>query len=78
MADTLKLLLLISLLAGCKSLQQCDAYGYIQMDQYDYIQVIGYTDTIPTFGETWIQLPKGEYQVKAWKENEEYILKINL
>ena len=78
MADILKLLLLISLLAGCKSSQQCDAYGYIKMDQYDYIQVIGYTDTIPTFGETWMQLPKGEYQVKAWKQNEEYLLKINL
>ena len=78
MADTLKLLLLISLLAGCKSSQQCDAYGYIKMDQYDYIQIVGYTDTIPTFGETWMQLPKGEYQVKAWKQNEEVLLKINL
>lgn len=78
MKTTLKLLLLVSILAGCKSSKQCDAYGYIKMDQYDYIQVIGYTDTIPTFGETWMQLPKGEYQVKAWKENEEYLLKINL
>ena len=78
MKTTLKLLMLVSILAGCKSSQQCDAYGYINMDQYDYIQVIGYTDTIPTFGETWMQLPKGEYQVKAWKENEEYLLKINL
>jgi hypothetical protein len=78
MKTTLKILLLVSILAGCKSSQKCDAYGYIKMDQYDYIQVIGYTDTIPTFGETWMQLPKGEYKVKAWKDKEEYLLKINL
>ena len=48
------------------------------MDQYDYIQVVGYTDTIPTFGETWMQLPKGEYQVKAWKDKEEYLLNVKL
>ncbi len=78
MGDILKSLLLISILTGCKSSQKCDAYGYIKMEKYDYIQVVGYTDTIPTFGETWIQLPKGEYQVKAWKKNEEVLLKINL
>ena len=78
MKTTLKLLLLVSILAGCKASEKCDAYGYIKMDQYDYIQIVGYTDTIPTFGETWMQLPKGEYQVKAWKQNEEYLLKINL
>jgi hypothetical protein len=78
MGDILKLLLLISILTGCKSSQQCDAYGYIKMEQYDYIQVVGYTDTIPTFGETWMQLPKGEYQVKAWKENQEYLLRVKL
>jgi hypothetical protein len=48
------------------------------MEKYDYIQVVGYTDTIPTFGETWMQLPKGEYQVKAWKEKQEYILNVKL
>ena len=74
----LKLLLLIIILIGCKTSKKCDAYGYIQMDQYDYIQIIGYTDTIPTFGETWMQLPKGEYKVKAWKKNEEYILNVKL
>ena len=78
MADILKLLLLISILAGCKTSERCDAYGYIQIDKYDYIQIVGYTDTMPTFGEKWIQLPKGEYQVKAWKKNEEVLLKINL
>jgi hypothetical protein len=25
-----------------------------------------------------MQLPKGEYQVKAWKENQEYILNVKL
>jgi hypothetical protein len=37
MVDILKLLFLISILTGCKSSQQCDAYGYIKMEQYDYI-----------------------------------------
>jgi len=78
MADILKLLLLVSILAGCKSSQQCDAYGYIKLDQYDYIQVVGYTDTVPTFGETWMQLPKGKYQVKAWKDKQEYVLNVKL
>jgi hypothetical protein len=78
MVDILKLLFLISILTGCKSSQQCDAYGYIKLNQYDYIQVVGYTDTIPTFGETWMQLPKGEYQVKAWKEKQEYLLNVKL
>ena len=78
MADILKLLLLISILAGCKTSERCDAYGYIQMNNYDYIQVIGYTDTVPTFGNSWLHLPKGEYQVRAWKDKEEFLLKINL
>jgi hypothetical protein len=25
-----------------------------------------------------MQLPKGEYQVKAWKENQEYLLNVKL
>lgn len=78
MADILKLILLISILAGCKTSERCEAYGYIKMDQYDYIQVVGYTDTVPTFGETWMQLPKGEYQVKAWKDKQEYVLNVKL
>jgi hypothetical protein len=78
MADILKLLLLVSILTGCKSSQKCDAYGYIKLNQYDYIQVVGYTDTVPTFGETWMQLPKGEYQVKAWKDKQEYVLNVKL
>jgi hypothetical protein len=78
MADILKLILLISILAGCKSSQKCDAYGYIEVGRYDYIQVIGYTDTVPTYGNSFIQLPKGEYDLKVWKDKEEYLLKIKL
>lgn len=78
MADILKLILLISILAGCKTSERCDAYGYIQLNNYDYIQVIGYTDTVPTLGNSWIHLPKGKYKVRAWKDKEEFLLNINL
>jgi hypothetical protein len=71
-------LAVVMLLASCKSSQKCDAYGYIEVGRYDYIQVIGYTDTVPTYGTSFIQLPKGEYKLKAWKDKEEYLLKIKL
>lgn len=50
-------LLLLSLLS-CKSTQKCDAYS---IRGYDHIQVLGYTDTVPTFGEEQLHLPPGEY-----------------
>lgn len=59
-------LLLLSLLS-CKSTQKCDAYS---IRGYDYIQVIGYTDTVPTLGEDQLHLPPGEYIIKAWKGEE--------
>lgn len=59
-------LLLLSLLS-CKSTQKCDAYS---IRGYDYIQVIGYTDTVPTLGEEELHLPPGEYIIKAWKGEE--------
>ncbi len=64
MKDVIFTLLLLSLLS-CKSSQKCDAYS---IRGYDYIQVIGYTDTVPTLGEEEIHLPPGEYIIKAWKE----------
>ena len=59
-------LLLLSLLS-CKSTQKCDAYS---IRGYEYIQILGYTDTVPTFGETELHLPPGEYIIKAWKGEE--------
>lgn len=59
-------LLLLSLLS-CKSSAKCDAYS---IRGYDYIQVIGYTDTVPTLGEEELHLPPGEYIIKAWKGEE--------
>jgi hypothetical protein len=59
-------LLLLSLLS-CKSSQKCDAYS---IRGYDHIQVLGYTDTVPTFGEEQLHLPPGEYIIKAWKGEE--------
>lgn len=75
MADTLKLLLLISILASCKSSQKCDAYS---IRGYDRIQVIGYTDTIPTLGADELHLPPGKYMIKAWKGDEVTLNKIKL
>ena len=67
MVDFLKLALLISILAGCKSAQKCDAYS---INDYDYIQVLGYTDTIPTLGAEQLHLPPGQkYKVKCWKND---------
>lgn len=67
MVDTLRLALLISILAGCKSAQKCDAYS---INDYDFIQVIGYSDTIPTMGADQLHLPPGKkYRVKCWKND---------
>jgi len=63
-------LLLLSLLS-CKS----DAYS---IRGYDYIQVIGYTDTVPTFGEAELHLPPGEYIIKAWKGEEIIYTKVKI
>lgn len=60
-------LLPLLLLIGCNTAQKCDAYS---MSQYDYIQVLGYTDIVPTFGEDQLHLPPGEYLIKAWKGEE--------
>jgi hypothetical protein len=59
--------LLLFSLFSCKSSQKCDAYS---IRGFDYIQVVGYTDTVPTFGEQEIHLPPGEYIIKAWKGEE--------
>ena len=66
MKAAISTLLLLSLLS-CKSTQKCDAYS---IRGYDYIQVIGYTDTVPTLGEAELHLPPGEYIIKAWKGEE--------
>lgn len=57
MKAAISTLLLLSLLS-CKSSAKCDAYS---IRGYDYIQVIGYTDTVPTLGEEELHLPPGEY-----------------
>ena len=66
MKAAISTLLLLSLLS-CKSSQKCDAYS---IRGYDHIQVLGYTDTVPTFGEEQLHLPPGEYIIKAWKGEE--------
>lgn len=66
MKAAISTLLLLSLLS-CKSSQKCDAYS---IRGYDYIQVVGYTDTVPTLGEEQLHLPPGEYIIKAWKGEE--------
>ena len=66
MKAAISTLLLLSLLS-CKSTQKCDAYS---IRGYDYIQILGYTDTVPTLGEDQLHLPPGEYIIKAWKGEE--------
>jgi len=56
------------LLSGCKSTQECDAYS---IRGYEYIQVVGYTDTIPTLGEEYLHMPPGKYLIKGWKQGQE-------
>ena len=75
MEDTLKLLLLSSILWGCKTTEKCDAYS---IQGYDHIQVVGYTDTVPTYGEESLHLPPGEYTIKAWAEGELTTLRVKL
>lgn len=65
-------------LTGCKSTQKCDAYGAISVKGYDYVQVVGLTDTVPTFGEELLHLPQGEYEVKMWSKKDSKILKVKL
>ena len=62
------------LLTGCKTAQKCDAYS---MSQYDYIQVLGYTDIVPTFGEDQLHLPPGDYIIKAWKGEDVVYIKMS-
>ena len=54
---------LVLLLAGCK----CDAYSW---GKYEYLEVVGYTKKIPTFGEDGLHLPPGQYIIKAYKGQE--------
>jgi hypothetical protein len=65
-------------LTGCKSTQKCDAYGAISVKGYDYVQVVGLTDTVPTFGEELLHLPQGEYEVKMWSETTAKTLRVKL
>jgi hypothetical protein len=66
------------LMTGCKSSQNCDAYGSISVKGYEYVQVIGYTDTIPTLGENLIHLPIGEYELRVWESGQSKVLKVKL
>jgi hypothetical protein len=54
-------------LIGCRTTEKCDAYS---IKGYDYIQIVDYTDIIPTYGEEELHLPPGKYIIKAWKGNE--------
>ena len=65
-------------LTGCKSSQKCDAYGAISVKGFDYVQVVGLTDTVPTLGEELLHLPQGEYEVRMWSERDSKILKVKL
>jgi hypothetical protein len=64
--------------SGCKSPQNCDAYGSFDIKGYEYVQVIGYTDTIPTLGENLIHLPIGEYELRVWESGQSKVLKVKL
>ena len=66
------------LMTGCKATEKCDAYGAINVKGYDYVQVIGFTDTVPTLGEELLHLPQGEYEVKMWSERDSKILRVKL
>lgn len=66
------------LMTGCKSTQKCDAYGALNVKGYDYVQVIGLTDTVPTLGEELLHLPQGEYEVKMWSERDVKTLRVKL
>ncbi len=65
-------------LTGCKVSKKCDAYGAISVKGYDYVQVVGLTDTVPTFGEELLLLPQGEYEVKMWSSKDAKTLRVKL
>lgn len=65
-------------LSGCKSAQKCDAYGIVTVDGYDYVQVIGYTDTVPVLGQEILYLPKGEYEIRMWSSSTSKTIKVKL
>ena len=58
-----KLTLLVLLLAGCKS----TAYSW---GKYEYLEIVGHSPKIPTFGEDGLHLPPGKYIIKAYKGQE--------
>ena len=66
------------LMTGCKATEKCDAYGAVNVKGYNYVQVIGFTDTVPTLGEELLHLPQGEYEVKMWSERDVKILRVKL
>lgn len=65
-------------LTGCKVSKKCDAYGAISIKGYDYVQVVGHTDTVPTFGWEIFHLPQGEYEVRMWSETDAKTLRVKL
>ena len=65
-------------MSGCKSPQNCDTYGSFDIKGYEYVQVIGYTDTMPTLGENLIHLPIGEYELRVWESGQSKVLKVKL
>ena len=65
-------------LFSCKSSKDCDAYGIVTVDGYDYVQVIGYTDTVPVLSQEILYLPKGEYEIRMWSSNTSKTIKVKL
>lgn len=74
----MKRLLIFGLFLSCKTSEKCDAYGSVKIPQLDFIQVVGFTDTIPTFSDTTLTLPKGKYQIKGWKDGNEILFYVKL
>lgn len=70
--------LVVILLFSCKTNPDCDAYGSIDIGGYDYVQVIGYTDTVPTLGEDLIHLPVGEYELRVWDNGKSKVLRVKI
>lgn len=65
-------------MTGCKATEKCNAYGSVSVKGYEYVQVLGLTDTIPTLGEELLHLPQGEYEVKMWTKRDVKILRVKL
>ena len=65
-------------LFSCKSSKDCDAYGSVNVRGYDYVQVVGIPDTIPTLGVELMHLPQGEYEIIMWSDTKHRILKIKI